>query len=464
MDNSLYWNYLCNKMFITHIMKRFILLLSTVISFANVSNAQSWNEVLLMEEDSIVIGEKFGGAVAMETNFAFVGNTLDKVDFDTITNMVTGTVSVYKMDGNGNWGFHQKLMAIEPTPFEFFGESIDVNYDQLVIGTRWDRSVYVFEKGEDDYWVATQKIVDPEPFEQYNQSFGRDVSISGNTIVIGASEGGYDENNENFFNGAGAIYIYEKIDNEWVYQQKLVTSDRAEADFFGISSDISGDYLVSGAFWESEDENGENTQYQSGSAYIFKRDIDGVWSQDQKIVASNRGWGSDFGNSVAIDGNVVLVGSPMAAGITNLVGSGYVFTLNSNSVWEETQILKDPNELHQDYVGFDVDLAGDRIILSAYGMDTDLNLGNEMMNAGGALLFKKDESNTWNFEERIVASNRNYLAEFGRTVGISYSSCVVGAPMAGFVDIEQEIVTNWGNAYIFKSSDNQDIGDLHRVH
>ncbi len=105
----------------------------------------------------------------------------------------------------------------------------------------------------------------------------------------------------------------------WDAGTKLVASDAAAFDFFGISVAISGESAVIGAFLN--DDAGIN----SGSAYVFTRS-DGVWDAGTKLLASDGGPTDEFGTSVAISANTVLVGAPFddSAGGTD-AGSAYVF-------------------------------------------------------------------------------------------------------------------------------------------
>ena len=91
---------------------------------------------------------------------------------------------------------------------------------------------------------------------EWNQ-FGRSVSVSGNTIVVGAE---YDNDNGV---SSGSAYVFVREETSWTEQQKLTASDGAAADFFGYSVSISGDTIVVGAAYN--DDNGQN----SGSAYVY---------------------------------------------------------------------------------------------------------------------------------------------------------------------------------------------------
>jgi len=95
----------------------------------------------------------------------------------------------------------------------------------------------------------------------------------------------------------------------WSETQKLVSTDRAAFDSFGISVSIDDNYAIVGAFQEDEDVSGGNTINNSGAAYIFEKNSSGNWFQSQKIVASDRSLSDSFGISVAINGDYLIVGA-----------------------------------------------------------------------------------------------------------------------------------------------------------
>jgi len=93
--------------------------------------------------------------------------------------------------------------------------------------------------------------------------------------------------------------------------KEIFASDSVCCDCFGVSIDISGNYAVIGANYESEDASGGNTMPAAGSAYIFRRNLAGNWNEVQKIVASDRDAGDLFGSSVSISGNYIIIGAPL---------------------------------------------------------------------------------------------------------------------------------------------------------
>ena len=107
-----------------------------------------------------------------------------------------------------------------------------------------------------------------------------------------------DDNGSN----SGSAYVYVRSNGVWSEQQKLTASDGASSDYFGYSVSIDGDTAVIGAY--SDDDNGSD----SGSAYVYVRS-NGVWSEQQKLTASDGASSDYFGISVSIDGDTAVIGA-----------------------------------------------------------------------------------------------------------------------------------------------------------
>jgi len=127
-----------------------------------------------------------------------------------------------------------KLVASDGSSNSSFGFSVAVSGDTLVMGAynqnSYSGAVYVFVRSGNT-WVQQQKITETE--YQTNSWFGDSVSISGDTLLIGAVESGADDR--------GAAYIYVRSGNTWSQQAKLLPSDSAPGDYFAEHVCISGD-------------------------------------------------------------------------------------------------------------------------------------------------------------------------------------------------------------------------------
>ena len=150
--------------------------------------------------------------------------------------------------------------------------------------------------------------------------FGRSVAVSGDTVVVGADgeesnatgiNGDQDDNSASY---AGAAYVFVRNGAIWTQQAYLKASNTDTFDRFGISVAVSGDTVVVGAFYESSnatgvngDQNDNSAQY-AGAVYVFVRDGT-TWTQQAYLKASNTDMGDEFGASVAVSGDTVVVGA-----------------------------------------------------------------------------------------------------------------------------------------------------------
>lgn len=170
--------------------------------------------------------------------------------------------------------------------------------------------------------------------------FGWCVDISGNYAIVGAYGDDFGGSNPNM----GSAYIYEKNETgDWIFVQKIFNSDQDDYDRFGWSVAIHNNRAVVGAYAEDEDVNDENTLAKAGSVYVFERNADGVWEEMQKIVASDRAAEDEFGFSVDIHDDLIVVGahycSTNATGgsFSRHAGAAYIYELNDADIWAEKQ-------------------------------------------------------------------------------------------------------------------------------
>ena len=123
------------------------------------------------------------------------------------------------------------------------------------------------------------------------------MSNSGDTLVMAAPA------DDDKGNNTGSAYVYVRNGGVWTEQQKLIADDGAVSDWFGSSLSISGDTLVVGAYYD--DDKGS----KSGSAYVYVRN-GGVWTEQQKLTASDGAQSDHLGNRVFISGDPNVVCAP----------------------------------------------------------------------------------------------------------------------------------------------------------
>ncbi len=302
-------------------------------------------------------------------------------------------------------------------------------------------------------WTQIQKIVASD--RGGNDYFGYSVAIDGDYIAIGAYQEDHDASGLNTMNNSGSVYLFHNIAGTWSQTQKIVASDRAMDDFFGVSVSLSGNYLIIGANQEDENAAGGATLSNSGSAYIFLNTA-GTWAQTQKIVATDRGAADFFGGSVGISGNYAIIGAyaedENAAGGATLAeaGSAYIF-LNTAGTWAQVYKIVASDRATTDYFGYSVAISGNFAIVGAYQEDENATGGATMANAGSAYTFVNN-AGVWSQAQKIVNSDRLAGDQFGYTVSISGDYAIVGATLEDEDAAGANTISSAGSAYILKNT------------
>lgn len=322
----------------------------------------------------------------------------------------------------------QKLLASGLSSDARFGIEVAMSSDgnTLLIGafTESDSpeidngAAYVFVRSGNTYTQQARLLASDK---ESSAAFGRSVAISsdGNTALIGAS--GEDSSS---YSSNGAAYVFTRSGSTWTQQQKLLASDLQTNDFFGISVSLSadGNTALVGASGEST----TPTVY-NGAAYVFTRS-GGTWTEQQKLLASDKGSFDDFGTSVALssNGDTALIGAlnnsepPLSYN-----GAAYVFT-RSGGTWTQQQKLSASDKVSSDNFGVSVDLSadGDTALIGAFDVST-----SPLSNNGAAYVFIRS-SGTWTEQQKLLANDRATIDYFGESVALSAdgNTALIGAP------------------------------------
>ncbi|WP_424101640.1 LamG-like jellyroll fold domain-containing protein [Moorena producens] len=373
--------------------------------------------------------DEFGRSVAISDNIAIVG----ACNQDT-GGTDPGAAYIFERDSSGTWIQTQKLLASDPEADDNFGRSVAISGNIAIVGANAEDTggsdagaAYIFERDSSGTWIQTQKLLASDP--EADDRFGYSVAISGNIAIIGASA--EDTGGSN----AGAAYIFERDSSgTWTQTQKLLASDPEADDNFGRSVAISGNIAIVGA--NREDTGGS----EAGAAYIFERDSSSTWTQTQKLLASDPEADDDFGYSVAISGNIAIVGAYAENTGGSYAGAAYIFERDSNGTWTQTQKLLASDPEASDCFGYSVAISGNIAIVGAFAESTGA------INAGAAYIFERDSSGTWTQTQKLLASDPEADDRFGYSVAISGNIAIVGA------FAEDTEGSNAGAAYIFEAT------------
>jgi VCBS repeat-containing protein len=214
----------------------------------------------------------------------------------------------------------------------------------------------------------------------------------------------------------GAVYVFQRdAANSWSLVRKLTAPDGAAYDEFGASLALSGDILLVGAPCAST---------CRGAVYAFARNQGGSenWGQTARLTAHDGASYERFGASVALDGSTALIGAPMQA---DARGAAYIFTLE-NAVWNQTHKLLAADGLPGDHFGIAVALDGSLALAGADGADVNVGSGSgEKYEQGAAYLFARDQGGQWSETRKLLASDGAANDGFGSAVALNgdYAAC-----------------------------------------
>lgn len=405
---------------------------------------------------------QFGYSVAISGDTMVVGSRLEPsastgVNGDQTNTSATAAGAAYVFVRSGeSWVQQAYLKASDTTRGDWFGFSVAIDGDTLVVGAReatrtsaddatlrYAGVAYVFTRS-DETW-SQQAYLKASNID-VGDRFGESVAVSGDTVVVGAPfEGGDDSGN---FDDAGAAYVFTRSDTTWTEQAMLKASNTEEGDKFGAAVTIAGDTLVVGAMGEDSratkingDEN-DNTARSAGAAYVFVRSGES-WSQQAYLKPSDIDADDEFGRFLDISGETLVIGArgenSSATGVggdaaddsANSAGAAYVFVRNVDT-WSQQAYLKASNTAAGARFGSSVAVSGDFVVVGANEEDsnaTGIN-GNQnnmlAIDSGAAYVFARDGT-SWSERAYLKASNTGAGDEFGWSVGISGDTLVVGA-------------------------------------
>lgn len=295
-----------------------------------------------------------------------------------------------------------KVLAQNGNVTDFFGCSVAISGNRAIVGACGispNGGAYIY-RWDGKQWVEEQRLL-PTDGGRASCYFGNSVSISGNRAVVGAY---YDNDKGNY---SGSVYVYTWNGERWE-GEKLLAPDGMENAHFGASVAISGDRFVVGANRDGFD---LATISFYGAAYVFTQRGAG-WSS-QKLTPGRRISGSDFGTSVAISGDRIIVGAQDES--SN--GAAYIFSFDGNRWIEEKVVASDG--ANGDCFGRDVAISGDVAVVGAHKHD------EKGSNAGAVYLYTR--SGTGWKEEKIVPASLKAGDQFGEHLSISGTTLLVGA-------------------------------------
>jgi hypothetical protein len=304
---------------------------------------------------------------------------------------------------------------------------------------------------------------------------GWSVAIDGNTVVVGAVG---EDGEGNSVSTAGSVYVFVKSGAGWVLQATLRAAQADVEDHFGYSVAVQGDTILVGVPYEdsaSRSINGDeadNLAENAGAVFVFVRN-GSQWTRQAYLKAANADPGDQFGKSVAIQGDRVIVGAWLEDGngpVSNddpenndAEDSGAVYSFVRNgTTWEQTDYVKVSNTGAGDGFGGSVAFGqeGARFVAGALFEDSDANGingdggNNDAIESGAAYVFEALAlpSPQWVEQYYLKAANSDSGDLFGASVAMDGSTIVVGAPWEASASATNPADNTWtdsGAVYVF---------------
>ena len=226
-----------------------------------------------------------------------------------------------------------------------------------------------------------------------------------------------------------AAAAYPITVDPWIQQQEVSASDAANNDNFGYSVSVSGSTAVIGAPMKNSSQ---------GAAYVFV--LSGsIWTQQQKLTASDGVSQDQFGKSVSLNGDSVVIG---ASGRVSGTGAAYVF-VRSGTTWTQQQRLTASDPGGSNYFGISLSLNGDTAVVGAFGASAG---------RGAAYVFVRSGT-TWTQQQKLTASDGVSLDQFGWSVSVNADTAVIGADFKNAAYVFVRSGTTWSQQQELTASD-----------
>jgi LPXTG-site transpeptidase (sortase) family protein len=400
-------------------------------------NGETWAQQAYIKASNTEEGDAFGSSVSLSGDTLAVG-ALDEnsnatgVNGNQADNSATAAGAVYVFTRSGTtWTQQAYIKASNTEAYDHFSNSISLSGDTLAVGANGESSSA--------------------------------IGING-------------DQTDNSASASGSVYIFTRSGTTWSQQAYIKASNTDANDLFGDAISLSGNTLAVGAYGEDSSATGvngaqaDNSTSSSGAVYVFTRSGT-VWSQLAYLKASITQSRDYFGRSLSLSGNTLAVGAEgedsNALGVNgdqsdnsaDYSGAVYVFT-RSGTAWSQKAYVKSSNTESLDGFGHTVSLSGDTLAVGATGEDSGVNgvngdqADNSVEVSGAVYLFAR-RGTTWSQKDYLKASNSGEDDNFSRSLSLSGNTLAVGAAFEDSTatgvngDQTDNSAENSGAAYVF---------------
>ncbi|MGK7393191.1 MAG: hypothetical protein ACNS62_01415 [Candidatus Cyclobacteriaceae bacterium M3_2C_046] len=284
-------------------------------------NGQEWTETAILTPSVSV--DEFGSALAVDGNYAVIGCGLNDYAF------------IFEKQGD-NW--IEKTYLYEGAQ-KSFGYSVAIHQDQVLVGATGENAVYIYQKDPGGQWLFKNKLN-----ADSNEAFGSSISLDDNQLIIGATE------NQEYASGAGAAYIYQLIDGEYIPEQKILGEEAN--GHLGNSVAIRQNQAFIGAFYSQG----------QGEVFLYEKN-ESEWHQKTSFAPDRNDNTYGFGNDLALNGDLLVIGDYIKNSI-------YIYR-ESGTEWQMQEKITPPDSEDEDLFGKSISVYDQQVLVGAIG-DNDV--------------------------------------------------------------------------------------------
>ncbi|WP_353566481.1 hypothetical protein [Haloferula sargassicola] len=338
--------------------------------------------------------------------------------------------------------FEKKLQASVTRTYRF-GEEVATGSDYCFVSYTRENKVFAYRRDESapGGWaapVALPEVVD-HPFGAYGGSFGTSLAAQGDLLVVGSPNEGSGNLNGSVSYESGSVYVFQRDlggQDRWGELAKLLPSNPGFGKHFGATVAISGDTIAAS---------------HDGEVHVFERQGD-EWLESRILTPSRSDASFVYGEALAIDGDTLVVADSQILTPSSPRGRVYIYERNRGGPgnWGEVTVVQATAGGNNDRFGHSVSVSGDYVFVGC-----PLDSGQLAGNPGAAYIFKRGggETPTWSLHAKLTAPTRGISDSFGSSVVVDGRRAVVtatrgaganGQEGAGYVyDLQSPTLGNW---------------------
>jgi hypothetical protein len=328
-------------------------------------DGRGWRLGEMLSPNDTGPGQAFGSSLALDT--ADPGTLVVGSPGDSEVSSEGGAVYTFVRDHFGAWVQEEKHTVAGIPAGSRLGTALDIDSEIIVAGAPYESNAlgagvgnaYVFERDRDSQWQFAEKLT--PGFASTEAGFGMSVDVDGDQVILGAPYPGSELI-------AGSAFIFIRAgENGWFQRQELQSPSSEEGDHFGSGVALYGELAAVGS---PRDGTAPDSGTPFGHVATFMDSYEvkaqlGGWYAVEEFTAPGPKPEDRFGGEILFHNDRLLVGATNSAG----KGAAYLYELDENGETRFMAKIASPDGDGTDQFGSSMAMDEDTIVLGAYMQD-----------------------------------------------------------------------------------------------